>query len=471
MSCTSSQMRHTTLTYVFPRWCFNRSLNLELATSPGLGSQLSLKVSRICLKSSPYTAAWTIVYGGVRTAGRSELDELSRILARFPCSYSQSPEEVFNFTPLHMICIGLSSESLEETVMGSSSTIVDDEDITGRTALSWAAQKGSPKILNQLLFLGADPDQSDYSGKSPLQWALFANSALCLNPLLLAGADVSKKDQSGRTPLHEAVQGNASFIIVQVLLDFGADIRARDGQGMMPLHLAAYYDQPKIMSSLLRRGAAINDIDWTGRTALHIAISLNNYNVLRLLLGNACLQYAVRNQNARSIFHFAACLGDICTLNILAAANLTGLFADDKDSTGVTASHYAQSRRTNNEQWSNAVIEPLDEDPLMWYTAFERFVDSIKYSTAEGAVEEPADSHLGTWDSFQNFLTTLNFTEAECSVDPSENQEVRDDDDSELFLRRPHAEQPSSTSFSAAAHSLQRRTAGIGFFSAIKSGE
>lgn len=123
---------------------------------------------------------------------------------------------------------------------------------------------------------------------------------------------------------------------MQTLLSAGADLRERDGQGMMPLHLAVHYDRPSIVSRLITNGAYINDTDLTGRTALHIAISLNNYGVLRLLLSDASLQHHIRDNYERTI-HFVACLGDTPTLKVLTVTNLKGIFADEKDSTGVTA--------------------------------------------------------------------------------------------------------------------------------------
>ena len=139
---------------------------------------------------------------------------------------------------------------------------------------------------------------------------------------------------------------------------------------MTALHLAAYYDHPRIVSRLIARGAAINDIDGTWRTALHIAVSLNNYGVLRLLLSCDSLNCTIMDSFDRSLVHFAACLGDICTLRVLVGANLKGLFAENLDNTGVTGIQYAQWRFLHNEEWAHSLVEPRDKNPLEWYLAF-----------------------------------------------------------------------------------------------------
>lgn len=119
---------------------------------------------------------------------------------------------------------------------------------------------------------------------------------------------------------------------------------------MMPLLWAAHYDRPEILSWLSCYGASVNDTDPNGRTTLHIAISLNNYGVLRLILEHWPLLCSRADKNRRNLLHFAACLGDLCTMKILQAANLGGLEgADNVDCTGTTPLQYAQWRLMKNE--------------------------------------------------------------------------------------------------------------------------
>lgn len=335
-----------------------------------------------------------------------------------------SPPDHLEFTPMHRSLVITSEHNQGNELVYSD---LDQGDATERTTLSWVAQQGKEDLLLKLLRCKADPNKRDSSGKSALHWSIAAKNSHCVSSLIDFGADVFAKDKLGSTPIHIAVQGAGDLNTVQTLLSFGADLREKDGQGMLPLHLAAHYDRPSVVSRLIANGASINDTDMTGRTALHIAISLNNYGILRLLLSDASLQHHVRDNFERTILHCAACLGDTSTLKILTAANLKGVFADDKDSTGVTAMQYAQWRVLYNEEWSNSVVEARDLDPLAWYTTFRKLIMKVRGSMADEAFENPADGYACTWESLNNDLATLNMSEEEViSEDPGSEDEWED---------------------------------------------
>ena len=98
----------------------------------------------------------------------------------------------------------ISPRSIEEelTALTRSSATIDDTDVAGRTALSWAAQRGDVNIIRTLLEYGADPDKSTPGSKHPLHYtAGTTTSAECTNALLEFGADVHARDTVGLTPL------------------------------------------------------------------------------------------------------------------------------------------------------------------------------------------------------------------------------------------------------------------------------
>ena len=128
-----------------------------------------------------------------------------------------------------------------------------------------------------ILLLGARLESSTH-------WCLSAGGDECLQILLDVKADVAVKDKLDRTPRCLAVQVGAPLNLLKALLTYEPDPNSKDGHGMMPLLWAAHYDRPEIPSCFSRNGASVNDTDPNGRTILHVAISLNNYGVLRLIL-------------------------------------------------------------------------------------------------------------------------------------------------------------------------------------------
>ena len=400
-------------------------------------------------RSSALTAAGSIYYGGSQSVDQRTLDKLRT----FVLCVDHSLIDYLGFAPIHLACVVPSSQIVDTDLVYAD---LDREDNTERIALSWAAQRGNPRLLNVLLHCGADPNRRDSSGRDTLHWAVLGRNVSCVESLIGFGADIFAKDKLGSTPIHLAVQGEASLLIVQTLLSHGADLRARDGQGMTPLHLAAYYDHPSIVSRLLGNGASINDTDSTGRTALHIAISLNNYGVLRLLLCNSSLQCNIRDNFERSVVHFAACLGDICTLKILTASHLKGLFADDRDDTGVTGIQYAQWRLLHNEEWSNSVVEPQDPNPWAWYDAFTELNMRIRRRSTGQMAEQSADEDPHSWETLEKDLADLDLSDDDENTHELDSEDEWDDALEVLSSNSTQGATSSTTSI-ASSNARQRK--------------
>lgn len=105
----------------------------------------------------------------------------------------QSHLDSFHFTELHRTCLGISGKIFEQVLAYTKTSAIDEVDVSGRTALSWAAQKGDSKAIGQLLDHGGDPQQTDISEKTPLHWSINANSSECMRLLLLNDAHVDAK--------------------------------------------------------------------------------------------------------------------------------------------------------------------------------------------------------------------------------------------------------------------------------------
>lgn len=132
---------------------------------------------------------------------------------------------------------------------GADPLVVDDE---GRSALWWAARKGTAEVLSCLLEAVAHLPRASLEGA--LEEAVDAwEGEAKLEALLAAGV----------TPTAEAfVRACASFqeTNAQVLLARGVDVNAADARGCTPLHRAVEGGRVALVEALLARGASLTAV-------------------------------------------------------------------------------------------------------------------------------------------------------------------------------------------------------------------
>jgi ankyrin repeat protein len=138
----------------------------------------------------------------------------------------------------------------------------DLKDLYGRTPLSWAAENGHLRVVEQLLATRqVEADSEDGRHKSPLIWAAKGGHVAIVRLLLDEGADFSLKADNERTPLSYAAE-NGHIEIVELLLDRGADIEfgdeSRRAYDKTPLSYAANQGHMAIVELLLDKGAEKN---------------------------------------------------------------------------------------------------------------------------------------------------------------------------------------------------------------------
>merc|ERR1712080_102728 len=83
--------------------------------------------------------------------------------------------------------------------------LINRHDNKGRTAMHFAASRGSDEIVHLLLEHGANPNLQDYNGNTPLHLAACTHHIRVITLLLRFGADVAATDAFGKTPLHLAL--------------------------------------------------------------------------------------------------------------------------------------------------------------------------------------------------------------------------------------------------------------------------
>ncbi len=115
------------------------------------------------------------------------------------------------------------------------------KDNKGRTALSYACEKGNFEMAESLLFNGADINEALY-------WTSKAGHVDFIETLIAKGADVNGKTENGETPLMAAVSGGHQEVMKR-LIDFGADVNEADSKGKKVLNFAT---KPKIIDYLSR---------------------------------------------------------------------------------------------------------------------------------------------------------------------------------------------------------------------------
>lgn len=246
-------------------------------------------------------------------------------------------------------------ERLVEAVLASNDAVVADlisqgadlnaQDLSGRTPVSLAAETGAVGCLRVLLGAGGSPDVGDVKGDSAVSYAASTGMDECLQLLLDAGGDRDKVGDAGRSALMRAVLGghqrcvrtlvsragscdvNAAdddgvtplaaavaldhddaLPIVVVLLDAGADPRRADVRGVVPTQLAAAGGKIDILTTLLAKGAGVNDGS-VFSTPLHDAAFMGKVKCLRVLLENGA-DVSTRDGDGRTAMDRAKEAGD-----------------------------------------------------------------------------------------------------------------------------------------------------------------
>ncbi|RWR72382.1 k transporter family protein [Cinnamomum micranthum f. kanehirae] len=148
-------------------------------------------------------------------------------------------------------------------------------------SLCFAAVRGDDLLLHQLLKRGLDPNEADNSGRTALHISSSKGSANCAALLLHYGADPNSRDSEGNIPLWEAILGRHESV-VKMLIDNGANIFCGDvGQFACT---AARKNSLEMLKEIIHCGSKVTLPKRDGTTALHVAVSEGNVEVVEFLL-------------------------------------------------------------------------------------------------------------------------------------------------------------------------------------------
>jgi ankyrin repeat protein len=125
----------------------------------------------------------------------------------------------------------------------------------GYTALMFAAREGQDRAVDNLIFLGAEPNVKCSCGETALIHATKSGHLRIVNTLSRL-ADVDAQNNSGETALMIAVRQN-NLPVVQALLANYANVNAKNNTGETALTIAVRQNNLPVVRALLDNGAEI----------------------------------------------------------------------------------------------------------------------------------------------------------------------------------------------------------------------
>lgn len=187
------------------------------------------------------------------------------------------------------------------------------EHSSGDTALLLACDKKHTEAVALLINLGAQLDQPNKKGSFPLYVAVKNNAIDIVKLLLKAGAYINQSC-TGTTPFMLAA--NLGHLEIELLLiEFNADVKLISHHDTFPLYEAVKNNDAGIARQLIEAGADINQ-SYEGTTPLMLAAELGYLEIAQLLIAfNADVR--LTNTYGRTALHIAASCGQLDIVKLL----------------------------------------------------------------------------------------------------------------------------------------------------------
>ncbi|MBX9744379.1 MAG: ankyrin repeat domain-containing protein [Chlamydiales bacterium] len=191
----------------------------------------------------------------------------------------------------------------------------------GRTALHCAAAKGNAEMVKALLDAGANPHLLNHAGETPLLDALF-NAQLNTAKLLLKYETHPEANRSLQGIISLAVEWR-EFDILKDLIEQGFDVNVKEARGRCPLLLAGAKDQFHVLELLVQKGADLQALDTKGNSILHFTVPTENKQMIEWTLDqmkaheNFSDWINAVNSDGETALHIAVTLMDLSIARLL----------------------------------------------------------------------------------------------------------------------------------------------------------
>ena len=274
-----------------------------------------------------------------------------------------------------MVAVKEESGTLVSNLLQYTNVDVDTANSRRKTALMFAAERGSESIVNRLVARGASVNLQDDKKFTALHYAAHQGNVEAARILLqVSGIDITLADKWGLTARERAaIRGHDAVVklfdtrrveqeriasAVSILAELargdtedsimtiveGGNIKVNaldtDNRNYTALHYAANLGYERVVRALLEYDdVRANAADTSGQTALHLATARNRLAVVQALLAHSGTNAAAKTNKGFTALHWSAQLGytDIARALLAADDNLVNQQTNRKR----TALHYA----------------------------------------------------------------------------------------------------------------------------------
>lgn len=275
--------------------------------------------------------------------------------------------------------------SVAKAIVRRDSTIINDADANGKTALILALQRDCAELALFLITEGhASNIGVDFEGRSPLILAItegylpIARAMVLQNP-----SSVDSTDAEGKTTLLHALENDSEELAIFLVAEVKASNTGVDWEGRSPLILATIKGFNVVAEAIIQRdGVSSHMTDDHDTTALTYAIAMQRYEIqeafakwypeleisdewyalLRAWMAPWKNSSQKSNENGETALMRAAALGNLSLAqSLLKSENVANVV--DQDSNGKTALIHATLG--GNSEIVKLLVNHKDADSLM----------------------------------------------------------------------------------------------------------